>query len=62
MWWELDYEIVVIFSFNDSSLAVFILTINLHHFVTERYASWQLKRDDYATYCGLILKGKVKKR
>lgn len=42
--WELDYGIIVILSFNDSSLIVFILTINLHHFLSEIYAVWQLKR------------------
>lgn len=42
--WELDYGIIVILSFNDSSLIVFILTINLHHFLSEIYVVWQLKR------------------
>ena len=42
--WELDYKIIVILSFNDSSLIVFILTINLHHFLSEIYVIWQLKR------------------
>lgn len=42
--WELDYGIIVILSFHDSSLIVFILTINLHHFLSEIYVVWQLKR------------------